>query len=248
MSTQENIQKLVTKVSSAAESGFYHSLWAGKTDFSDLPTVSRDNFLYTPLSKRRYKNEKGLVKVVHDSRGLFLSEWSFADIGREEYGLPAERPMVFLTDPHEAIEKSMWCYERNMLPLVGEKDATITSYAASRYQIDSLITDAEALVKLASYLESRQEPLDSISVLGSSFSPESLVPYRAYAARVRLVLSLPETGSFAQAELAAAPRFETLPGCVVEREETLIVSKETMLVTPVIRYRTEIPASFYDGA
>jgi hypothetical protein len=239
---------LVSAIREASASGFYSARWGAATDLNSIPTVSREDLRTTPLSKRRYKREKGLVKVIHDERGAFLSEWSFADIGREEYGVYAKRPLVYLLDPHEAIEKSMWCYERGMLPLVGEKDAAITSYAAGRYQIDSLITDAESLAKLTSYLEGRTEPLDSISLIGASFDPHSLMPYRAYAARIRLVLSLPETGAFAAAELAAKPVFEALPGCTIEKEQTLIVSKDRMLVTPIIRYRTDIPTHVYDGA
>ncbi len=133
---QTTMEALLSKVRSAPEADFYRTLWGKNARFSELPTVAREDFLRVPLSKRRYKNERALVKVVHDPRGMFLSEWSFADIGRESFGLLSKRPLVYMSDPHEAIEKSMWCYENGMVPLIGEKDHDIAMFAAGKYQID----------------------------------------------------------------------------------------------------------------
>jgi hypothetical protein len=151
--------------------------------------------------------------------------------------------MVYLSDPHEAIEKSMWCYENNMLPLIGEKDPDIAMFAAEKYQIDSLITDTAALTKLLPYLQKRAEILESISILGDVFPIETLLPYQAYARKVRLVQTLPETGAFGEAPLELSLRFHPLPGCKVEVDAgVLVVTKLRSLVTPVIKYRTAILA------
>src|SRR5690348_8939857 len=116
------ISQFVKDIASSEKSDFYKSIWGSAQEFNDLPAVSREDFINVPLSKRRYKDEKGLVKIVHSPEGSFLSEWSFKDIGLEPWGLPSKRPFVYLTDAHEAIEKSMWCYENNMVPLIGELD------------------------------------------------------------------------------------------------------------------------------
>ena len=83
-------------------------------------------------------------------------------------------------------------------------------------------------------------------MLGTSFDTDRLAEYTAYAETIRLVLALPEVGAFAEASLGPSIRFTPLPGCIIERDTTLIVSKESLLVTPILRYRTDIPAATYD--
>lgn len=242
-----NLEHLIETTRSSPVSSFYRDAWGGAKDLRDLPTVTREDLIRTPLPERRYKEERGLVKIVRADRP-FLSEWSFADIGREAYGVRSKRPMVYMSDPHEAIEKSMWCYENNMVPLIGEKDPALATYAADKYQIDSLIIDAPTLALIEPYLRRRTEPLDSISIIADAFEPDTLRAYRQYAKEVRLVLALPETGAIAEASLAEPAQFRALPGCLIERDGTLIVSKDAPLVTPIIRYRTAIPENVYDGA
>src|SRR3989344_5657769 len=100
---ERTIEKLVTWAREHRGSDFYKTHWKEKRDFKELPAVSRADFLRVPLSKRRYKDEKALVKIIHTPEGPFLSEWSFDDIGREPWGTPSKRPMVYLADPHEAL-------------------------------------------------------------------------------------------------------------------------------------------------
>ncbi len=232
---------LLSTLRESSASDFYRTLWGSAEHFDALPVVSREDFLRVPLSRRRYKSEKSLVRVVHEGPRAFLSEWSFSDIARESYGLLSKRPFVFLTNPHDAIEKSIWCYGRNMLPLIGEKDPDIATFAAEKYQVDSLITDAKAISLLVPYL-SRRDPLQWISILGDSFNGSELMQYKAFAQSVRLVMTLPETGAFAEAALADTPAFAALSGCTIEQQETLVVTKDTLLVTPIVKYKTTIPS------
>jgi hypothetical protein len=242
----QQFTELITMTAEHSGVDFYRSKWGKERSFEALPTISREDFLRVPLSRRRYKVEKALVKVVHDPSGVFLSEWAFSDIAKEAYGLASARPLVYMTSPHETIEKAMWCYGNGVVPLAGEKDPDIAMYAAGKYRVTSMITDPEALQKFKPYFDSH-ERLESISVVGTAFDLGELQPFRAYADTVRLVLALPETGAFAEAPLSSEPRFTALPDCFIERDETLVVSKQLPLVTPIIRYRTEIPATFYDG-
>lgn len=241
------LETLVADTASNAEADFYREKWGKDRMFGSLPTVSREDFIRVPLSRRRYKVEKALVKVVHDGERMFLSEWAFSDITKEAFGLPSARPLVYMSNSGETIEKAMWCYGNGAVPLAGEKDPDIAMYAAGKYKVTSLITDQEALLKFRPYLETH-ERLESLSIIGTSFDFELLALSSAYADTVRLVLALPETGAFAVAPLSSAPKFSALPGCVIEKHETLVVSKTAPLVTPIIRYRTEVPASLYDGA
>jgi hypothetical protein len=240
--------ELIRDVADTKEADFYREIWGTERSFASLPTVSREDFLRVPLSRRRFKMEKALVKVVHDPRGMFLSEWAFSDIAKESFGIVSARPLVYMANSGETLEKSMWCYGNGVVPLAGEKDPDIAMYAARKYRVNSVITDPASVHKIESLCKDHA-PLESISILGTEFDVTALEPFRSYAASVRLVWALPETGAFAVAALSSEPRFEALPGCHLEATgETLIVSKLQPLVTPIIRYRTEIPSDRYDGA
>ncbi len=240
----ERLDELISLTRQHPQADFYRTRWGEAKKFEDLPTISRKDFLDVPLSQRRYKDARSLVKIVHDEGRMFLSEWSFEDIGREPWGIPSTRPMVYLSDPHEAVEKSMWCYENNKMPLIREKDTDIAMIAASKYRIDSLITDTASLQRFLPFLKRQEERLLSITIIGESFDPSSLEPFGAFAQSVRLVLRLPETGAFAESSLAPALSFTALPGCIVDEEEgLLVVTKVVQLVTPIIRYRTDLNAA-----
>jgi hypothetical protein len=238
------LQTLVTWAREHTGSDFYKTQWGEKKTFEELPTVSRADFLRVPLSQRRYKNGRALAKIIHTPEGPFFSEWSFEDIGREPWGIPSKRPMVYLEDSHEALEKSMWCYENNMVPLIGERNPNVAVFAAGKYAIDSLITDAVSLPKLLPYLKSRAEKLASLTILGDSFDSPALMSFSELAHTVRLVLRLPETGMIAEAPLTERPAFRAAPGVFTESEnDALIVTKLAPLITPIIRYRTDIPST-----
>lgn len=224
-------------VAAHPDASFYRDHWGGESSFEALPETSRSDFLKTPLSKRRYKDEKALIKTVRTKEGLFASEWSFSDIAQESWGPCATRPLIYFADPDEAVEKSMWCYERNILPLIGEAVPDITNSAAEFYRINSAIVDAPSLALLLPYLRGRAEPLESISIVGSSFTISALQDYVPYAKDIQLVLSLPETGAFAQAPLASRPVFTLNQNCFIEPGESgLLLTKNAKLVTPIIRY------------
>src|SRR3989344_4520173 len=226
------ISALIRDVAGSKASGFYRDIWGAARNFDELPSVAREDFLNVPLSKRRYKAEKALVKIVHSEQGMFLSEWSFDDIGREPWGITSRRPMVYLADPHEAIEKSMWCYENNMVPLIGERDPDVAMFAAGKYNIDSLITDRESLDTLLPYLSKRGEKLDCISILGDSFDISSLTRYTVFSGAVRLVMCLPETGVIAVASLNDMREFTAVENSFLEnRDGFLTVTKLNPLVT-----------------
>lgn len=238
----DSMQQLVTEVGENHSSTIYKNFWGIERAFSRLPVISRNILFEGPLSERRHKSARSLVKIVTHEKTRFLSEWAYEDVAREEYGAETKRPMVYLSDNAESIEKSMWCYERGMVPLIGEVHNEAVAVAMARkYQIDSLITDELSLERFRPFFENAPEVLTSISILGSRFDSERMRWVLPYAKEVRLVLTLPETGAFAQAVLEGNPVFAALPGCMIEnREETLVLSKKDSLVTPIIRYNTEI--------
>ncbi len=239
---RSQLDSLIDSIRSHPSADFYRVRWEKAKTFEELPTISRKDFLDVPLSQRRYKDARSFVKIVHDKDRMFLSEWSFEDIGHEPWGTSATRPLVYLADPHEAIEKSMWCYENNIVPLIGEPDPDIAMFTASKYRINALITDTVSLPKLLPFLEKQERPLSSITVLGDSFDAPALASFARFAGRSRLVLRLPETGAFAESPLGPVS-FVALPDCIVSEEDgAVVITKTAQLVTPIIRYRTNLPA------
>lgn len=236
---ERDTAQLIEKTA-AHSARFYIDRWGTLRDHSDLPTITREDFLDTPLSKRRYKEERSLIKIVHDGKRAFLSEWSFDDIAKEEWGTIGKRPLVYMTDAHEALEKSMWCYEKGVVPLIGEPDPDIAAFAASKYKIDSLVTDARALVRLETFL--RAHVLEHIAIVGESFDVSTLQPFAEFASQIELVLARPETGALARARFAEKLTFTPVSNCHIRRDgESLIVTKTALLITPIIRYRFESP-------
>lgn len=234
------LEQLISFVRESSLSDFYRNKWGTAQTYGGLPHTSRADFIAAPLSKRRYKKEKGMVKIVGTGEQAFLSEWSFTDIGREPYAPHSTRPFVYMTDSYDAVEKSLWCYENGMTPLVGEKDSDMAIFAAERYQIDSLLVDEQSLAKFAPFFSTLEAPLSSITIIASSFSPSELMSLERYASSIRLVLALPETGAFAEAPLSRNPEFAPLPHCVIEHESGIILTKFARYPTPIIRYRTDI--------
>jgi hypothetical protein len=87
----------------------------------------------------------------------------------------------------------------------------------------------------------REEKLEYLTILGDVFDASALEPYSAIAQNIRLVLRLPETGAIAESPLTGALKFHAVSGVIVESVKgSLVVTKQAQLITPIIRYRTDI--------
>jgi len=244
MGGREEAEGIFRRVIAAAASDFYRVRWGNATAFDSLPSIAREDFIAAPLPKRRYKDDSSFVKIVRDQSGQFLSEWSFDDIAKEGLGVHCMRPLVYMSDPYEAIQWSLWCYENGILPLIGEADPDITASAAEQYRIDALITDGKAILKLRGALSALPKKLGSITVIDSSFDSSVLAEFSPYADTVRLVFAIPETGALADSPLSTRPQFSALPGCLFENiDDELVVTKFRDLVTPIIRY--QVPSELF---
>ncbi len=235
---------LIAEIGDSASASVYRDLWGDEREYSRLPVMSRTALFGISLQKRRYQKRLSFVKVVRATESSFLSEWAYDDIAREGFGVNSKRPMTYFADAHEGIEKSVWCYENGMVPLVGEShNPSVALAMADRYNIDSLISDEVSLQRLRPYIESRSEILSSISIIGTQFHAESIQWAASCAKTIRLVLSLAETGVFAEAPFSIKPVFVPFDNCIVESENTLLLTKIASLVTPIIRYDTGISSS-----
>lgn len=108
----------------------------------------------------------------------------------------AKRPMVLMKNIYEAIEYCLFCYEHNILPLIGEwgNDAVVVA-TAKQYNIDGLFIDKESLLKFENLLGGANLPIKRIIIIDRSFEKSDLT--RFPATKKDFILSLPETGPFA---------------------------------------------------
>lgn len=255
MTEKTQIDSLIAAVWESKESEFYRSKWgsAGETlpVFAELPCCSAEDFIRTPLHDRVYKKDKGLAKIVRIYEKPFLVQWSLADLAAERFGFTdSARPLVMLSDAHEAIEKSLWFYEHDILPLIGEiHNVPVSAFAAKTYGIDAIVSDEYMLSRTLPELEKVYDlgKVASLTLIGAHFAAASIAYLRQFK-NVQYILALPETGSFA----ASCPRalaegkfcFHSDDGSYLELVgEHLVVTRLRLLVTPIIRYKTSIRAA-----
>lgn len=144
------------------------------------------------------EEERSFVKVVGSGGGNpFLVTRVLSDLKKENYGNLGERPTVLFENGHESVEKSLWCYEQNTLPVIGEpSNIPATLFLIERYQSDSFVGDAAALKSL---FAAEKNPLphgERFNICGIKFKLgelTALVP----AEKLTLVLDLPEVGALA---------------------------------------------------
>src|SRR3989338_4702001 len=105
----KKIEQMLENIRGSAESDFYRNIWGNEKTFYNLPFISIENFIATPLRERTYKKEKGLAKIVRSGAKPFLVQCGLSDLKKENYGdVLCKRPLVLLSNSHEALEKSLW--------------------------------------------------------------------------------------------------------------------------------------------
>jgi hypothetical protein len=245
--TKIALSALISTVAEHTQADFYSQIWADARNFNELPTVSRSDVRMVPLSQRLYTEGPGMARMITDSEGMFGYQYSFEELNKEIYGPVGVRPLVCFADAHDAIEKSLWCYAHGTVPLIGEKDPTITALVAKEYRINSLLADEASFESLREHLQQHIQPISSVMLFGKTFQHDVLAHVSALARDVRFLLSLPEVGAFASALPESVPQFTVLPGCIVESDGELIITKLALRAFPVIRYRTGIQAPAFVG-
>lgn len=250
---QQTLRNFIRYIGTEAENGFYRSFWnscgAAQYDTS-VPPIDVSPFIETPLRDRKYKHEPGIVKVVNRNGAYFLIKYTRRDIRNETYGIASKRPFVFLSDRAETLEKAWWFYEHNILPAAGEhNNLPASGYLANWFDADQLVTDMRTLRSLLPMIEKTSSTLkiDMLTVFDSHFeADENIFPLFERFRSIRLILGLPETGVIAHACPEAFKRKDILfhpdRHALVEPDGLLVVSKLSLLTTPIIRYRTDILA------
>ncbi len=259
---KSDLQKLLKKVSSSKESGFYRKMWTGvysakkPPDFDSLPIISVEDIIKCKFDDRIYTKDGLFVKIIYRDNVPFLLARTKKDISKEDYSeIRYERPLVTFESSHESIEKGLWHYGKNILPLMAEDNLTITLITSGRYGIDSIMGDAVSLKKLSQsgsqYFDNTK--IKNVTVIDSRFdeNPCNFLNGAFVNAQLQLILALPETGTLAKVckeNISGKLVFHPVENTIIEirNDEKLVVTRLIMLPTPIIRYSTGIKIKMRD--
>lgn len=250
MNKQTRIEKIISQTKDSNYSDFYRQLWkdiGNEISLDTLPLCSVSRLIETPISKRLYSAKKSITKIVKQYNIPFLIERTLKDISEENFGYVCKRPFVFLSNSHEAVEKSLWFYENNMLPLIGENNNVhVAVSSAVGYKIDGLIVDDKTANSFLPLLEKEYDvsKINTITLIGDNFDTIDISKLIKKYQKVRFVLALAETGAFAE----SCPEmlhdgillFHEDENSVVEEGNCTVITKAIFSPTPIIRYQTNI--------
>ena len=247
---------IVETVLNSTESDFYKKSW-GVSDRSEvpeeIPILTRKIYAEFPFLERLYHKKSLLTKIAYLDDVPFLIGRHLDDIGEESYGTLGDRPLIAFSNVHDSLEKSLWCYTRNILPLINDTDDDITAMLAKRYEADSLVTDSTKLVTLLPSLANHYDltRFKYVSVVDTVFNLP-LLRKMFPDATVSLILGLSETGGIATACPEALEEnrivFHPAPHRVFENTPELTFTDDRLLPTPLIRYRPGLAATFLQSS
>lgn len=251
------LKETLRVIASSKKSDFYKKYWGLAAikkldiDFVHLPNIGIDKIINCKFNERLYVDKGIFVKIIYRNGIPFLMARTKNDIGNENYGeITYERPLIFFENAHESLEKSLWHYGKNILPLIGEDNIDITLMSAGRYKIDSIVGDMVSIKKLV--LPGTQNTglknIRNITIIDSTLNHVSIGMLGGVFrdAKIQKILALPETGSFGQAckETNNETIFHETADSMIETGDSgeLIVTKLALLPTPIIKYTTGIEA------
>ncbi|NQV93232.1 hypothetical protein HQ403_01910 [Candidatus Kaiserbacteria bacterium] len=250
------LQNLLTFVTESSHSSFYkkhfgtsmnHKEVRTYEDLALLPSISKNDLLQTPLSDRLYiPTGRGLVKVVDSGTHSFLIKRVLSELREEQFGNLGERPTVLFSNGHESLEKSLWCYEQNTLPMIGEStNIPITEYFVHRYESDSFLGDIKTLESIFEQSKDAFLPGSQFTLCEGGFD---LVRIKKHVPldSTTLILSFPEVGACAHSCPYHLKNnrlvFHPDKNSIIEHDTNLTVTKLIAMPTPIIRYITDVPS------
>lgn len=262
---KQKLQKLLYTVLTSTKSSFYRDHYNNqftlrdaenfleKGDIKKIPMLTWKEIQSCHFKERSYIDGQILVKIIHRYSTPFLFARSLGDIGAEDYGVIGERPLMLFEYCHEGIEKGLWIYERNILPLVREENLDITGMLVQKYRVDSILAESNMLFTFVPYLK-RHYTLPAIlhlTVIDHTFDAEFLRNTFSNA-KLYLRLGLSETGVFGIPCIHERGRKDILfhpeKNSIVEIQDSeLIVTRLTEFPTPIIRYKTGITARILEN-
>lgn len=212
--------------------------------FKFIPVVTKKEIALAPYRSRLYEEKSGVNKLINceEAGRYFLVHRTLEEIGQDDLPFKGERPMVLLNDIYEAIERCLFFYEKNILPLIGEiYNPAVVTATARQYNVDNLFIDHASIVNFRDALLKLNLPLKSVTVIDSAFEksdfdwPQNI--------KLNFVISLPETGRIAYAcpEAIAERKFVFHPYGDVHIEPGLaVISSARLKACPIIRYQSYV--------
>ncbi len=244
-----NIKSLLAEVWRDEKSSFYRSLYekAGcnsQTPFPSLPFVQWQDIQAASYLSRLYVQERLFTKIVYrDGKPALIGRTS-EDVATESYGMACERPLVLFKNVHENVEKGLWFYQKNILPLMAEHSRELTVMMAGKYDIDAIVGDPEEIAVFLP-LFGKNHPLEKLRAIRMLGKFENGIPSLSLYSRrhVTAALFLPEGGIIGEmCPLSSpAPLFHLNREDIFEIESDMLMwTKIRLLPTPLIRYNTGI--------
>jgi hypothetical protein len=243
------LAQLIDTVWRSEESDFYRKKWGSLPATSqDVPHTGISDIVNCPIDERLYLKRGLFVKIGYHEDTPYLIARTKEDIGAEAFGsIRYERPLIYFESAQESVEKSLWQYAQNILPLIAEDSFDITCMAAERYGIDAVMGDVASLVRLSKRVRDLPflRSVKHLTAVDSRFDPSStdLIRESFPDATLELTLALPETGSLGHAcentqegKLHFHSAKDTLLECA--DDGMLIATRLALLPTPILRYDT----------
>ncbi len=250
------LRQLIQTISNSRESNFYKNIWKntplknGVIDFENTSTIEIGDIIKYKFNKRLYVKNGLFVKIIYHNNIPFLIARTKRDISKDNYGeINYERPLVFFESSHESIEKALWLYNKNILPLMAEDNIDLTEIIAGRYEIDSIIGDVKSITNIISRKTGRFDikKIKNVTIIDSFFDKNFISILKNYlpSGKIQIILSLPETGPLGllckktdKENLTFHPPKNTI--IETSKNGYLIATRLILLPTPIIKYETEI--------
>lgn len=218
-------------------SDFYRQFWNDQPKtLIEADLLSADHLVETDLYTRLYREEPGLVKTVTSKGRPFLIKRGWSDIRSDK--LPIEkgdRVFVLMNNTEEGLEYSLSAYEHDAIPYLGDlHNLEVTLSCASQFRVTKLICDLLAYQRLTD-ADLMPVSVESIIIIDST----DLTTVKTNGLRlIKTFLALPETGLIGQVvNHVIVPN----AGTYIESIDNKCIVTKPDLITPLIRYQTDIP-------
>lgn len=216
-----------------------------ESNWNSFPILTKQELAYAPYDSRCYGEKPGLNKLIFSNEAdqYFLIHRTLEEIRQEQLPYDGTRPMVIFENVYEAIERCLYFYEQNVLPLIGEFHNPAVIYATARqYEVDTIFMDRAAIRAFREKLLEILPALKSVTVIDDTFSQEDL----EWPEKIKLnfTLSIPEIGSIAHACPESIVQkdliFHPADDVYIEPSALSIITTTRLKACPMLRYRSHI--------
>lgn len=238
------VEDYLDRIYNSKTSDFYRRLWKDLPQtLAEVNILKTEQLVETGLYSRLYREEPGLVKTVMAENGQpFLVKRGWSDIRLDKLPIKKDdRVFVLMDNTEEGLEYSLSVYEHDAIPYLGDlHNLEVTLSCASQFKVTTLICD---LVVWRRLVEADLIPMsvESIIIIDRSLKPD--ISPTMGSRSIKTFLALPESGLIGEViDSAVVPAF----GTHIESIDNKCVITKPGLITPLIRYQTDISCAIDD--